>query len=352
MRYLQTGLTHSDPDRAWPGYTIFSPQYQRKTFLIDMKGEVVHEWDNPGAPGNYGYMLPNGNLLVATNTPDGPKMAAKGGLIQELDWDGNVVWEHRDDLQHHDFRRCDNGNTIYLGWQEIPAGAAKRVRGLYKNPEPGAALLGDYVREVDPNGATVWEWRNWEHMEIEDFPLSISSQANKFAHANTVMPIGDEAVMICFRHIDTVAVIDKATGKFRYQRSDEDFGGPHDFQILENGNYMLFCNRQGQNPRGSAVLEWDPATDEKIWEYRGNPTHTFDSHFISGASRLPNGNTLICEGLWGRLFEVARDGDIVWEYINPYTAEQTKGPTVGTVNSVFRAYRYAADGPEIRGRLG
>ena len=26
---------------------------------------------------------------------------------------GNIV----DDYQHHDFRRCDNGNTIYLGWE-------------------------------------------------------------------------------------------------------------------------------------------------------------------------------------------------------------------------------------------
>ena len=43
-------------------------------------------------------------------------------------------------------------------------------------------------------------------------------------------------------------------------------------------------------------------------------------------------------------------GDIVWEYISPYTFPR-ETPIRGMVNFVFRAYRYEADGPEIRGRL-
>jgi len=50
---------------------------------------------------------------------------------------------------------------------------------------------------------------------------------------------------------------------------------------------------------------------------------------------LPNGNTLICEGDFGRLFEVTMGGDIVWEYVNPYFG----GPPAN--NRVFRAYRYS-----------
>jgi hypothetical protein len=33
---------------------------------------------------------------------------------------------------------------------------------------------------------------------------------------------------------------------------------------------------------------------------------------------LPNGNTLIDEGMGGRLFQITPVGDIVWEYVNPY----------------------------------
>lgn len=61
-------------------------------------------------------------------------------------------------------------------------------------------------------------------MVIENFPPSVGSHHSKFAHANAVMPLGDKAVMVCFLHIDLVAVIDRSTGAFRYQRHDPDWG--------------------------------------------------------------------------------------------------------------------------------
>ena len=45
-------------------------------------------------------------------------------------------------------------------------------------------------------------------------------------------------------------------------------------------------------------------------------------------------------------------GELVWEFINPVTIQRETGPTAGDVSSVFRAYRYVPDGPEIQGRLG
>ena len=60
------------------------------------------------------------------------------------------------------------------------------------------------------------------------------------------------------------------------------------------------------------------------------------------------GNTLICEGRNGRLFEVTPDGELAWEFINPH-----RGPGIDgdNVNWVFRAFRYAEDSPEIAGRV-
>jgi hypothetical protein len=57
---------------------------------------------------------------------------------------------------------------------------------------------------------------------------------------------------------------------------------------------------------------------------------------------LPNGNTLIDEGWFGRFFEVTPEGEAVWEYVNPYFGPRT-GPIFGAgpqTNHVFRAYRY------------
>jgi hypothetical protein len=66
---------------------------------------------------------------------------------------------------------------------------------------------------------------------------------------------------------------------------------------------------------------------------------------------MPNGNTVICEGNEGRIFEVKLDGSIVWEYINPVN---NNGPIVQggnpLGNSLFRAYRYGLNYPAFEGK--
>jgi hypothetical protein len=73
-----------------------------------------------------------------------------------------------------------------------------------------------------------------------------------------------------------------------------------------------------------------------VWKYQETPVSNFFSPRISDAQRLPNGNTLINEGWFGRFFEVTPEGAVVWEYVNPYFggSQQT--------TQVFRAYRYTA----------
>ncbi len=86
---------------------------------------------------------------------------------------------------------------------------------------------------------------------------------------------------------------------------------------------------------GSRILEIDPVTLELVWSYRHA---NFFSTNISGAQRLPNGNTLITEGAPGRVFEVTAEGENVWEYMNPPSPYSTRGS-----NSVYRAYRIPYD---------
>ena len=78
---------------------------------------------------------------------------------------------------------------------------------------------------------------------------------------------------------------------------------------------------------GSRILEINPITKEIVWQYigieSGLASWTFSSSFISSARRLPNGNTLIDEGMNGRMFQVTPDGEIVWEFINPWFGKQT-----------------------------
>ena len=77
----------------------------------------------------------------------------------------------------------------------------------------------------------------------------------------------------------------------------------------------------------SRVLEIDPVAMKIVWQYTPHRSglsplmdcNRFYSPFISGMQRLPNGNTLITEGSDGRVFEVTKDHELVWEFISPYS---------------------------------
>ncbi|MCE5228217.1 DUF1566 domain-containing protein [bacterium] len=94
------------------------------------------------------------------------------------------------------------------------------------------------------------------------------------------------------------------------------------------------------------------------WTYKAPNPSDFYSAEISGAQRLPNGNTLICEGLKGNLFEVTSAGAIVWRYVCPVTdsGPMTQGdaipadPRGGFMNAVFQADRYGLDYAAFIGR--
>jgi hypothetical protein len=66
--------------------------------------------------------------------------------------------------------------------------------------------------------------------------------------------------------------------------------------------------------------------DKPIWSYAARKRSEFYAEFISGANRLPNGNTLICSGPNGTIFEVTPDKEIVWKYVNPIRAAAQAGP--------------------------
>ena len=65
---------------------------------------------------------------------------------------------------------------------------------------------------------------------------------------------------------------------------------------------------------------------------------------------MPNGNTVICEGAPGRIFEVTPDKNIVWEYINPFFGQAGGGRGAESINGVFRAHRYGPDHPGLQGK--
>ncbi len=161
---------------------------------------------------------------------------------------------------------------------------------------------------------------------------------------------------------------------------EQQFFGQHDAQWIDEGfpgsGHILVFNNGLRRTAGSysTVDEFIPPLDNNgiypalplgsayapaaaCWCYKAeNPTDFYSSN-ISGAQRLANGNTLICEGSSGHFFEVTAAGQVVWSYINPVTANGilTQGADIQPggqkiENSVFKIRRYSQDFSGFIGR--
>jgi len=135
--------------------------------------------------------------------------------------------------------------------------------------------------------------------------------------------------------------------------NDQILFGQHDANWIDSGypgegNILIFNNGNGRpvtDDNYSSIEEITPPIDddgnyslttgsayepaETTWSYEIDSTYY--SSKISGAQRLPNGNTLICSGENGYFFEVDSSKNIAWEY-----------QVSGTPN-VFKIRRYGLD---------
>lgn len=339
----RTGLTALDETRACPGYVVYAPMGgQGQVFLIDKHGNEVHSWSLPHPAGLYGYLLPNGNLFYGGKTKDdswdrfSSFKRFKGGAILEVDWEGNVVWEHYDPDHHHDARRTSKGGALYMTVELMDPRLAAKVKGGVPGTDKDG-MWADVLVEVDAAGKRVWEWHAAEHLDVDRHIITFNDLRDEWSHGNTVVPLADDRVMFSFRNISTVGIIDKKSGDIVWELGYDVLAQQHDPSLLPNGNVLVYDNgshRKGLAQPFSRVIEVDPGTNEIVWEYRDTPAYNFFSAYISGTRRLPNGNTLITEGMYGRIFQVTPEGEVVWEYINPHFREDVEG---NVVNRVFRS---------------
>lgn len=352
-------VTRHNPSKAFQGYTLFGPMGSNEVFLVDMEGRFVHRWRAPHPLSLHGKLLSNGHLLVGQRIPDGPiiDMPGSGGLLLELDWDSHVAWTYEDlYINSHDWDRMDNGNTLIAHWMPVPKGIAAKVKGGLPGSEREGVMWGDCFREITPEGKVVWEWVSYEHMDFENDVICPLCGREGCIYVNSLVALPDGNILTLFRLINTVAIIDKATGGFKWKWGSEVLGHPHNPTLLENGNILLFDNGFHRKMHGwllsycSRVLEVNPRTNEIEWEFKGKNPFDFYAHIISGTQRLPNGNTLICDGTKGRIFEVTREKEIVWEFISPFYYPYRGAEAFGINNFVFRAYRYDADYEGLKGR--
>lgn len=326
----RTGVIVHNPDRAHRSYTLFGPDHGDHCYLMDMDGNIVHTWYVYGI--HFPRLLPNGNLLYDTRFnhkfPRG---------LREIDWDSNEVWFFEHPI-HHDAHRLPNGNTIMVGHETV------------YNPEvwQGICDKNCILTEIDAEGKIVWLWHADRHVEELKRLVGVEFPRDHldWTHSNTVQvlpdtPVGQRDarfkagnVMISHRDLDTIAIIDYETQEIVWAWGPGELDYQHHSDMQPDGNILIFDN--GPHRGYSRVVEVEPLSGTIVWEYKSDPPEEFFAPYLSGQQRLPNGNTFICAGgsKDGRLSEVTPDGEVVWDFRNPFAA-RANGMT-----KIYRAYRF------------
>lgn len=350
MLTLHTGVTHHEPDRSTPGLILMSPCGGTGAYLVDYSGAVVHSWTIGSGITMCSKLLPNGNLLVNERAPVRKGVDLTGsGIIREYAPDSSIVWEHHDPYQHHDMQRLSRGGAAYLAYTELDEASREAVLGGRPGTETPVGLCGEAIREIDEDGSVVWE-RHLTEFGTERFPLHPNANRWSTGHTNTLVELADGNYLVSCKVLNLVLIVNRQTGGIDWHYQNDDMGGQHDAQVLDNGNVLVFANGSySRDLHHSEVWEINPSTNEVVWQYRAkdNPQSFFSPH-IGGCQRLASGNTLVCEGAKGCIFEVTPDGDIVWEYINPYFNEI---PGFGQLNWLFRSRHHSPDAPEVTALL-
>ena len=364
-----TGTTIYYPEKCYNCLILYDGR-DGQSYLINMNGEVVHTWPYTGFPvemidpklkkGERGHLL----------CQKEPEIYSCETLL-EVNWNADIVWEWGEKApggkarQNHDLVPLANGNIMLVAFFE------SRLSKDLDIP-----LSDQAIYEVNREGEIVWKWISSEHIdelgftgEKRDLLYSKKMRPRSSIFViNNMSPLGPnkwfddgdqrfhpDNIMIDSREASFIAIIEKKSGRIVWRMGPEypasyDYSqvsftgkiprpvdsicGQHDAHLIPAGlpgagNMLVFDNQgaAGFPPiylnmfPGSRVLEIDPVSKEILWQYdascSGMPFWNFFSSFISSARRLANGNTLICEGMNGRLFQVTPDGEIVWEYVNP-----------------------------------
>jgi hypothetical protein len=221
LRVSQEGVT--------PGYVLFAVPNSASMYLVNRKGEVVHEWK-----GNYGvmggYLMDDGSLVQNAEDPDFPVFAGGGetGRIQRISWDSKMLWDfeyaNEEYHAHHDFAVMPNGNILAIAWE---AKTADEVLAAGRKPEltPKAGLWPDKVVEIKPDGKhggkIVWEWHIWDHL-IQDYDPKKANYGNPAEHPELLdLNIGKPLPPL--KSEDSLEVL-KAQGRARRNQTPENAG--------------------------------------------------------------------------------------------------------------------------------
>lgn len=315
-----------DADGAQDGWTLANVATGLLTeslvVMIDMDGDIVwyHEYGaDKGRPDILAYYEGRNHVLVGPGVPPGKHP-------HEIDLTGHVLWEGPrqpdaadplsaealDGAMHHEFRRLDDGRilTFFIDIRDD--------------------IEGDEIALLDGDAQRVWSWNAWDHLtppeEID--PTSGWTHFNSAVVEPDVMWVNSYAMSQIFEIDRDTGEILSVLGAGGDYAGDPDADEPwftkgHSIERTAEGTLLLFDN--GSINRGySRVVEYaidqEQKTADLVWEYPGDIADDEWFNYVWGdVDELANGNLLLTQGIGtdgsdSRIWEITRDGDIVWQF--------------------------------------
>ncbi|MFC2154576.1 arylsulfotransferase family protein [Candidatus Altiarchaeota archaeon] len=320
------GVTVYDKELAFDGLNMFTSGHAAEAFIMDMEGNIIHNWRYNIESVWEGYpMIPENRYWRRIFLFDNGDILAifEGIGIIKLDKNSNLIWEHKGE-EHHDISVSDDGRIYVLSRKE-------RIIPWINKTSP---VLDDYITILDSSGNVFEEYSILECLKNSSYAFLLEKMKREgdILHTNALEVLDGRSsdisalyekgnVIISIRDLDVIAIIDMEENKVVWALDGSNDGlwkKQHDPVLLSNGNILVFDNYAGINR--SRVIEYNPFNQEIAWEYKGDTVNSFFSKGCGVSQRLPNGNTLITETDNGRAFEVTPDNKIVWEYVNPHRA--------------------------------
>lgn len=365
-------LVH-DQENVFNNLVLICPNGGKTPYLVDKGGNVKHSWSFETFLGNDFELLPNGKTLgIFKSTNPIFTFGGYGGIINLYDKHNDLEWTYEvsndNEIAHHDVELLKNGNIMIMVWEKIEVDTHQNFGVDFDQP-----IYVEKLIEVNPEtNEIVWQWRSWDHIIQEhdnnasaygivnqnphkiDINYNLQSDGD-FMHANGIdIDEANDLIYISVNFFSEIWVIDHSTTTEQastslggnYNKGGDliyRFGNPlaygdtqeqrifyrnHFPNLLENGvpgegNILVYSNFGENNSSQSHVYELqlpdvlalEPGNvlpPEIVWSFTDE--NLFYSK-ISGADRLQNGNTLICEGDFG-IWEVTPDKEVVWKYSN------------------------------------
>ena len=353
-RTIIVGTTFYSPSETHSGLTLISPLCSKEIFLINLLGDIIHKWKIPYRPASYPELLPNGNILYVAKIDNGPlsNFEGAGGKIIEMDKNNKIVWEYDDPYLHHACYRLENSNTLVIKWVKVPQSIAEKVKGGLLAKGENCIMWGDAVQEISSSGEIIWEWQAHDYLDSEGDSICPICSRLEWTHITSIDILENSNILLNCMRTNNIIVINKKTKIIEKRWGKQELSHPNEASVLKNGNFLIFDTGRhcgGEGVGFSRALELDPNTNKMVWSYEEDPPVFLYSCFLGNCQRLPNNNTLICEGTTGRILEVNQRGHMVWEYVIPghYSSN-----IWGKNRYVFGAKRYGLDYVGLRNFYG